>query len=295
MSEPVTIERKSPAAPNKEDLYGHQVRFFTQAKHDGQGIQKHLAKTHVLVFGAGAVGSYAVEALAGAGVGQIRVNDAAKVTERDVPVSALLSREDIGMTRAEALSPRVAGGSPYVSCAADSADISSAEKLGEAVRGHDCVVVCLDAAAPAALGLINEAAVRANKRLVIGQVYQGVGLVGPTVIPRQSACYKCFELRRNVNLANYDEVMQYEARLREFPGVRSDFDAPQPFAPLLGGLVALEALRLLSGAARPQTVNRVLRVNFFSTEMTYHPVLRFPTCPACGHGRRPLPQALIGK
>jgi thiazole/oxazole-forming peptide maturase SagC family component len=170
------------------------------------------------------------------------------------------------------------------------------EKLGNAIRGLDAVIVCADSASPALMDVVNEAALRTNKRLLVGQVAQGVGLVGPTVIPKESACYKCYELRRNANLLNYEEIMKYESRLREMPGIRSEMVAPRPFAALIGGLLALEALRLLSGIAPPQTVGRILRINFNAPEMTYHRLLRLPNCPACGYEkRRPLPQLPSGK
>lgn len=297
MSDPSANQTKTDdAAPTKEELSTHQVKFFRQAKIDGQAIQRHLAKTQVLVLGAGAIGSYAIDALAGAGVGHLHLLDAAKVSEEDVPANALLSKQDIGSPRDETISAYVTKRNPSVSCQSVSADTGSIEKLGNSMRAMDCIIMCLDSPAPAMVDAVNEAALQTNKRWLIGQVYQGVGLIGPTVIPRQTACYKCYELRRIANLVNYEEIMQYESRLRQMPGIRSEFNAPHPFAATIGGLVALEALRLLSGVAQPQTIGRLLRINFFAPEMTYHRLLRVPNCPACGYGKQQtMPQILSGK
>ena len=148
------------------------------------------------------------------------------------------------------------------------------------------MLVCLDSPAPALLDAVNRAALQANVRWVTGQIYRGTGILGPTVIPYQSACYKCYELRRNANLENYEEVMHYETRLRQMPAIRSEFVAPKPLAQTLGGLLALESLRLMTQTAIPQMAGRILLIDFFAPEMTYHRILRLPNCPACGDERR---------
>src|SRR5262249_53869904 len=61
---------------------------------------------------------------------------------------------------------------------------------------------------------------------------------------------------------------------------------PRALAACLGGLLALEAMRLITRLAPPQMAGRVLHVDFFAPEMTYHRVLRMPRCPACGYGKR---------
>lgn len=296
MTEQLSKEGTKPPPIPRDDFYENQIRFFGQSKIDGRAIQRSLEKMQVMIVGAGAVGSHAADSLSQSGVGHLHLLDAVKTTEQDIPANAFFTQHDIGKTRAEALAAHVAARNPNVSCKSATADALSSEKLGNAIRGLDAVMVCADSASPSLMDVVNEAALRTNKRLLVGQVAQGVGLVGPTVIPRQSACYKCYELRRNANLLNYEEIMKYESRLREMPGIRSELVAPRPFAALVGGLLALEALRLLSGLVQPQTVGRILRVNFNAPEMTYHRLLRLPNCPACGYEkRRPLPQLPSGK
>lgn len=296
MTEQLSKESKPTPSISKDDFYENQIRFFSQTKTDGRAIQRSLEKTHVLIIGAGAIGSHAAAALSQSGFGYLHFLDLVKTTGADIPAHAFFNQHDIGQPRAEALAAHVAARNPHVSCKSTTTDVHSVEQLGNAIRGMDAVVVCADSASPALLDVVNEAALRTNKRLLIGQSAQGVGLIGPTVIPKQSACYKCYELRRNANLLNYEEIMQYESRLRQMPDIRSELVAPRPFAALIGGLLALEALRLLSGLVAPQTVGHILRVNFNAPEMTYHRILRLPNCPACGHDkRRQLPQLPSGK
>lgn len=149
----------------------------------------------------------------------------------------------------------------------------------EDVAGNpSCVLGCLDAPDPEFLDAVNAAALRNGWTWIAGQIEWGCGLIGPAVLPRQSACYRCYSLRREANLPPSQA------------GPASDWGSVGPLPGCVGSLLALEATRLISGIARPQTVGRVLRVDFLAAEMTTHRVLRLPSCPACGYGERRLPQ-----
>jgi ribosomal protein S12 methylthiotransferase accessory factor len=255
-------------------------------------VQQSLSKARVSVLLGGAIGSHALASLADSGVGTLQVLDTAVVCERDLPGSALLNNGDVGRPRAEALSQHIRQRNPYLKCQSISVDMASPEELALHMRGIDYVVVCLDSPAPALLDAVNQAALQANVRWVVGQVYSGVGWIGPTVIPRQTPCYKCYEFRRNANLANYAEVVQYESQLLQQPVTESHCVAPRPLAACIGAFLALEAVRLLTALTLAQTVGRILRLDFFSTDMTSHQLLRLPNCPACGYGKQQVTQAL---
>jgi ribosomal protein S12 methylthiotransferase accessory factor len=152
----------------------------------------------------------------------------------------------------------------------------------------DFALACLDGPSPLVLEAVNAAALETGTAWVAAQVVGGTGLLGPTVLPRQSACYTCYQLRRDANLDANDleGVAAFEARLRQLPSVRTGLVGPRPLAAALGGLLALEAVRLLSGLGLPQTVGRVLRVDFLGPQPSMHRLLRFPRCPSCGTGQR---------
>jgi len=161
------------------------------------------------------------------------------------------------------------------------------ESLLPEIEAADAVVVALDAPAPKLMHAINLACLQTKTPWVSAQIHTGTGWIGPMIIPGQTPCYTCYELRRNANLQNYAEVIRYETRLDEMPSIVSRLVAPVPLAACVGALLALETLRFLSGVALPQTMGRLMRVDFFDSELTYHRVLRLPRCPACGHAPQP--------
>src|SRR5437868_225263 len=165
VSEPITLKTKKKAQLSKADYFGDQIRFFSQFSSDGQAAQKLLAGAQVVVFGAGAIGSQAIAALADSGVGKIRVIDQAETTKHDIASSALLQLQDVGHARAERATQRINEKNiPSVSCEAVEAESESDEKLTEIMHGAACALVCLDSPAPALLDAINRAALQANVR-----------------------------------------------------------------------------------------------------------------------------------
>ena len=284
-------ESREANALKPEDLYEGQISFFSRASWDGASIQQLLATAQVVVIGGGVVGSHTLASLADAGVGTLKILDSSTVERNNLAGNALLSADDLNRSRADALKERVGQRNPYTKVETLAANPDSIDDLKEVFRRSDLALVCLDSPAPAILDAVNAAALETNTRWTTGQIYSGMGLVGPTVIPNQSPCYKCYEMRRDFNLNNYEETMQYESRLREMPGIRNECMAPTPLAALVAAFIAVEALRLASRTEYPQLFGRVLHLSFFGKDFSEHRLLRFPKCSACGYGkRRSLPQ-----
>jgi ribosomal protein S12 methylthiotransferase accessory factor len=274
------------------EFYSDQAAYFSQITPDGRAVQRRLERAKALVVGARAIGSHVLATLADTGVGTLRVLDQAIVEDRDLVATALLSPDDVGRGLAAAAVDQLRTRNPYVAGEAVERDATSANDVIEGLRGMDFALVCLDGPSPLVLEAVNAAALATGTPWVAAQVIGGSGLLGPTVLPWQSACYTCYQLRRDANLDDPDGVAAFEARLRQLPSVRTGLVGPRPLAAALGGLLALEAVRLLSGLGLPQTVGRVLRVDFLAPQPSMHRLLRFPRCPSCGPPQRvALPQS----
>lgn len=290
MTKPQAIEEKATESfsrqISKEDFFGDQIRFFNRSGFIGEQLQQKINDSRCLVVGGGEVASQALAILADSGVGNFKVIDEDIVEERFLAGDALLRAEDIGSSYGEGLKKRLEQRSRFSTVDRLIFNPLDKNELKPFLKETDCALVCLDSPAPALLEAFNEAALQTKTVWLRGQIFRGAGIVGPTVIPGQSACYKCCELRRNANLSNYEEVMQLESRLKEMPRIRTDSDTLRPVAALTASFLALEALRILSGATLPQLVAKYLRIDLWSSDFVPHRFLRLPNCPACGYGRR---------
>ena len=78
----------------------------------GDGAQEILIKSKVAVFGVGGVGSYTVEALARAGIGEFVLVDGDIVSESDVNRQLIVNVNNIGENKVEAAKNRILSVNP---------------------------------------------------------------------------------------------------------------------------------------------------------------------------------------
>ncbi len=117
----------------------------------GEENIKKLASSSVLVFGAGGVGSYAIEALARAGVGKITVADGDTVAESNINRQLIADITTIGRKKAEVAVERILKINPLcqVGAICEFADKSNTESIiSEAAPDYivdaiDCVATKL--------------------------------------------------------------------------------------------------------------------------------------------------------
>lgn len=106
--------------------------------------------------------------------------------------------------------------------------------------------------------------------------------LGPFVIPGQSACLQCLDIRKSAR----SKFQEAEDQLHG-----AQVLAPGDHGPLLGedlaangiaaGILAMEATRILTGNALPTLLNQVLYFTPITGQLDYQPLLRVGHCPAC--------------
>jgi bacteriocin biosynthesis cyclodehydratase domain-containing protein len=105
-------------------------------------------------------------------------------------------------------------------------------------------------------------------------------LIGPTFVPRRSACYECFEQRIIMNLRNAASYVGYKEALvkhRIKHGV-------MPIEPMLRAILASHTAMEIVNFTKTSfsfVVGKALSIFLPTMEFTYNEVLRIPGCPSC--------------
>jgi bacteriocin biosynthesis cyclodehydratase domain-containing protein len=95
--------------------------------------------------------------------------------------------------------------------------------------------------------------------------------IGPSVIPSQTACWKCFEFRFKSNLGSVTRYEEFQAYVEEMNSYLDHGNLPV-ITEFTGALVAFEALR---------TAGTLLTIDLWDMSMDTHAVLKLPRCPHC--------------
>lgn len=277
-----TPDGPAAAVERSDSQYAAQMTLFKITSDiRNQALQDALEKSHVAVFGLGRVGSSAAESLARAGVGAITAVDSSPV-EGSLPASGGLYRHaDVGRSRGEAAAERVREMNPRVRFEVAALDLDGAEAIARVVHRSSLVLVCQDAPEVAVYRAVNEASLQEGVPWLKAAVEGLEAHLGPAVIPGETACYTCYELRTRANWTYYDENLAFEEYLaKERP--KLDYGGLSAISGFLGNLAALEAVKLLTGFLPPVACGRLFTFNMSTLDVEPHNVLRLPRCPSCG-------------
>lgn len=160
---------------------------------------------------------------------------------------------------------------------------ASGVRVDGALEGADHAVVAMDDRRLADLLAWNERVLAAGVPTTFVVLDGLEASVGPTVIPGQSACWRCYDLRVKGTHPNLERLLAYEAHARDRPR-----RVGMPAFATVAGAFAAEAVALtLSRAVVAPLAGWALRVSFLDLHAEKHRVLRIPRCPACSRGDVP--------
>lgn len=253
-----TVEH-NPA--RRDEDYHVRSRRLREVGSDGLA---RLARAQVLVVGAGGLGSAALEALAGSGVGAITLIDGGRVERSNLHRQTLYTVEDLDLPKVTVATRRLAGRNPLVKLHARFGEVTEKSAALD-LDGHDVVLDCSDNFA--ARSLLHDACRSAQIPLVQAAVLGFEGSIN-TFLPDARGCLRC--------LWNAEDVPALVQT-----GVAASPPVFGPAATTLGCLQAAEALKLLLGLPVPSQTSTLL-VDLLDTSIVAIRRRAKPTCACCG-------------
>jgi molybdopterin/thiamine biosynthesis adenylyltransferase len=225
--------------------------------------QRRLREARVLVVGAGGLGSPALLYLAAAGVGTIGVIDDDRVEPSNLQRQVVHDDAHIGAPKAQSAADAMVSLNPFVTVRPYSRRLTE-DIAVELLAGYDLVLDGSDGFATKAL--TNRAAVEAGVPLIVGAIGQWDGQVGLYHPAAGGPCLACL-----------------------FPEAPAPGLAPScaeagvvgPLPGVIGSVMALEAVKHLSGAGRTLR-GRLLLWDGLEAEARVVETAARPGCEVCG-------------
>ena len=247
-----------------------------------------LKGAKIMVIGARMVGSRVAIQLAQLGVGEICIVDDKMVTEEDTALIPFLTEKekDTGPARSEVVASLARNANPYVRVYTVPEDHFENE-LGK----YTLVIVAGDRPSPLLYKRIKTVAL--DKKVMWTMVtMDGVeGIIGPTIVPHETACYTCYEMRLECNIDAYTEYLQYKKYLDEHPETYAETIGIPPFADIIAGFLVSDVPIMLQTSG--VTFGRQVIINFPAQKIEVNNVLKLPRCPSCGKAAREKPSYQI--
>lgn len=241
------------------------LRYSRHILLDEIGIegQERILAAHVLIVGAGGLGSPAALFLGSAGVGRLTLvdDDVVDLTNLQRQIAHTTGR--VGQSKVESAAQAVRAINPLVSVHALRQRVD-AQALDRLVAQADVVLDCTDNYRTRQA--INAACVRSARPLVAGAAIRFDGQIS-VYDPRRgdTPCYACLFPPD----ARFDEV------------ACSTMGVFAPMVGIIGTMQAAEALKLIAGVGRP-LAGRLLMLDGRDMQWTEMRTERDPACPVCG-------------
>jgi molybdopterin-synthase adenylyltransferase len=232
----------------------------------GEEAQERLLASHVLVVGAGGLGSAALLYLAAAGVGRITVADADRVDLTNLQRQVIHRLASIGQPKVSSAAEAIAALNPDVRVEALEERLA-AERIAQLARTADVVLDCSDNFATR--HAINRACIAARRPLVSGAGIRFDGQVAVFDLRSQDApCYHCL----------FAEDAQSPEERCATMGVFA------PLVGIIGTMQAAEAVKIIAGIGET-LAGRLLLFDALGARWHEVRLARDPRCSACGSAR----------
>jgi len=240
------------------DRYSRQILF----PGIGEGGQKKISNSYVVLVGCGGLGTIIASALVRAGVGRLRIIDRDFIEYHNLQRQALFDEEDIknGLPKAIAAERHLKKVNSSVQIDGIVADVNY-KNIERFVRGANVIMDCLDNFETRFL--INDVSLKLNIPWVYGGAISSYGTT-MTIIPHETRCFRC---------VSPTQIRAGATPTCDTAGVIS----PAPW--VIASLQTAEALKLLVGS---KELNRDL-IMIDVWESTFHRIKTLPRedCPAC--------------
>jgi len=263
---------------SQDGRYVRQTSFFEDFTEDPARAQDRLRAATVVIVGMGTIGSAIAVHLARAGVGCIRACDTDTVSASNLPRNAIYVDGDIDQNKVDVAARQLQAIAPELTFEGIHQEVRSASDVESLAGGSDLVINCAD---QPSVAQTSEWTGQAAMGLVLPHILAGgyrthLGFVGPTVLPGQSACWKCFEM-------DYHENDPFAVNgWKPLAAGRPTGGSLGPLGAVVASIHAWEAIRILTGILPPAMLNRKGEIDFVDMSISYHPVARKADCPVCG-------------
>jgi molybdopterin/thiamine biosynthesis adenylyltransferase len=250
---------------------------FTTLERSREEIQRELLDARVVVLGAGGLGSSVIQNLVGLGVSKLTILDFDVVELPNFARQFVYTEEQLGQRKAERVAAWVREFDASVDVRAVNARVLGPDDVRMLLPGADLVISAIDE--PDEVDLwVNEACVGAGIPFIRGGLSYTQGLYW-SVDPGQSACRQCLETYRATFSQDIDRPLLTWERVLRTERVNRGIG---PVAQLLGAVVAMEALRYLTGIVPPVAAGTYQLIDFAgSCSTSVDPWPQDPSCEIC--------------
>lgn len=236
----------------------HFIEDYSESDEMLLEMWENIRNSTVAVIGMGAVGTWVAATLVQSGVKSLILIDNDRVELSNLHRQFGYSEKDIGRMKTSVLSERLHQIEPELKVREVNKFLDG-EMLDSQVKEHvDLVINCADQpTVDQTSEWVGSYCMKHGIPHIVGGGYNlHLSLVGPTIIPNKTACYKCFDIQ----LQKINDIGTNIKRLHTRNRKIGSFG---PMCTLIASFVGMEAVKILTRHIEPDNVNRRGEFNIY--------------------------------
>ncbi|WP_375506760.1 ThiF family adenylyltransferase [uncultured Nostoc sp.] len=248
-------------------------------------VWNKVKNNHVVIVGLGAVGSWVSILLVQSGIDKLTLIDNDVVKETNLNRS-IFTYKDLGLKKTTAISNRLKSIQPNVEVSERTTVISQSDEILNIlnylkIKNESILVInCADFPnVDVTSNLIHKACMKSKIPYIIAGGHNlHLSLIGPTILPYETACFECMALTlEDINAPELKNI-------RKLPRPQRNIGNLAPLTGISSSFVVNEVIRIASKAPelKPAMVNRRGEYNFFTNKINFIDLPRRTDCPCCG-------------
>jgi bacteriocin biosynthesis cyclodehydratase domain-containing protein len=274
----VVTAARSPVLDTVDaERYARQLPYLADLG-DERDLQRALGASRVVVIGCGGLGTWALAALAAAGVRHLRLVDDDVVERSNLNRQVLYAPADLGKPKVDAAAAWLRAFDERIDVEALVRRVDGPAAASALVRDADAVVLAADFPPFELARWINTAGLHHGVPFITAGQVPPLVKIGPLYRPGLTACFGCHERALRATSSDYDA---YVTRVRDSPARGATLG---PASGIVGTMLAMEIVHLLSGT-EPASAGAALLLDLRTLTTRREEIARDPTCPECArHG-----------
>jgi len=244
-------------------------------------VRKEFAQARLAIVGLEGHGAYVANLLSECGIGNLVLIDPFPCQPGNLTLMGPIAQEAVGKPREEVVKSMLLARDTNTKVVTGGQGDITRERIRALTTDCHALVSCFDKGFASSHFWVNEASLQHRVPAIFAESKGHSGLIGPLVLPDETACYMCYRMRSIANEDDYNTAMSYEEYLdsHKHPALH-DRPVLPTMPPYIASVLVLEILKQLL-SLNPTLAGRVMEFNALTLQTELHTVLQKPDCPVC--------------
>ena len=256
----------------------HFIEDYSESDEMLLEMWENMRNSTVVIIGLGAVGTWVAVTLVQSGVKHLILIDNDRVELSNLHRQYGYSERDIGRMKTSALAERLHQIEPEVSVREVNQFLDETT-LESQIREHvDLVINCADKpTVDQTSEWVGKYCMKHHIPHIVGGGYNlHLSLIGPTILPYKTACYKCIDMQlQKINDIEGKSIKRLHTKNRKIGSFG-------PMCSLIASFVGMEAVKVLTKHITPDNINRRGEFDIYDMQLHYNTFDKLDDCPWCG-------------